>query len=650
MPQKNNSASTNDDGIDGDEIEQAGDDAVRRIQRLWRKYQKACGVATQAILQHHHLHRQQQQQQNISSATTTRNFPKGKTATKKEDGLSKRRGSGIDVGDADDDASSRESAAEATLVQLARAARRIQTFWRRLYTAAGVDEVDDDFEGDDGKPAVAAASHRNEAAAAATSDDPRREKSGDYYHHHHHHHRGGRQPQQQAQQQQRSLPRSCVPTSDAAQSIQRMWRRYRQALLDHQHDEQEEHEKQSLPLRSQRENRTAASDGGDDEIDGGDERLSRISRTVSERTSVNRNVKGNGAKDLSTTASRETYDNDNNNITSTSNNNTSNVAASAAVVEQCLRELQQECESLAGSIDDIASSLFDSQDNGEVGDIDDEGDEKFSRRSSRDDNADDDDDDDLDLDDDDVEDDVEDGRSAVLRIQRWWRRSSRQNGSDINNTSYNGYNIAASSLGASSVANNGVESTNAIQPLPQSDGEHDRQRAESAIRALQFRFRLRRLRQIFEERDRSEAAERVQRAWRVRRTRQQHAQRLRDGMRDGAARVIQNAFRRRSGASESDRISPLQRQSPDEGNQQRQQQQHQQSRSSCFGLQRRHANDCDLLSDVRPIPHCIVCLGEDVQVCFLPCGHAQTCLLCGNVLRRCPTCRAIVAMRIRIYL
>jgi hypothetical protein len=50
------------------------------------------------------------------------------------------------------------------------------------------------------------------------------------------------------------------------------------------------------------------------------------------------------------------------------------------------------------------------------------------------------------------------------------------------------------------------------------------------------------------------------------------------------------------------------------------------------------------------IPSCIVCINENVQVALLPCGHAQLCLNCASMVRRCPTCRRIVALQIRIYL
>jgi syndecan 1 len=50
------------------------------------------------------------------------------------------------------------------------------------------------------------------------------------------------------------------------------------------------------------------------------------------------------------------------------------------------------------------------------------------------------------------------------------------------------------------------------------------------------------------------------------------------------------------------------------------------------------------------LPECVVCLGAEVQVALLPCGHAQLCAACGAVLRRCPSCRALVAMKVRIYL
>jgi hypothetical protein len=51
------------------------------------------------------------------------------------------------------------------------------------------------------------------------------------------------------------------------------------------------------------------------------------------------------------------------------------------------------------------------------------------------------------------------------------------------------------------------------------------------------------------------------------------------------------------------------------------------------------------------MPCCCICIEEEVQVVLLPCAHACICAGCNEVgYRRCPLCRHVVAMSIRIYL
>ncbi|XP_039632036.1 E3 ubiquitin-protein ligase LRSAM1 isoform X1 [Polypterus senegalus] len=46
---------------------------------------------------------------------------------------------------------------------------------------------------------------------------------------------------------------------------------------------------------------------------------------------------------------------------------------------------------------------------------------------------------------------------------------------------------------------------------------------------------------------------------------------------------------------------------------------------------------------------CVVCMENESQVVFLPCGHICCCLPCSEVLRSCPLCRSDIAQHIRIY-
>ena len=42
---------------------------------------------------------------------------------------------------------------------------------------------------------------------------------------------------------------------------------------------------------------------------------------------------------------------------------------------------------------------------------------------------------------------------------------------------------------------------------------------------------------------------------------------------------------------------------------------------------------------------CKVCLDEEVQISFLPCGHLVTCEGCANHLHQCPTCRKNIKVK-----
>jgi hypothetical protein len=47
---------------------------------------------------------------------------------------------------------------------------------------------------------------------------------------------------------------------------------------------------------------------------------------------------------------------------------------------------------------------------------------------------------------------------------------------------------------------------------------------------------------------------------------------------------------------------------------------------------------------------CKICMEEDIQTAFVPCGHAATCWKCNTKVGKCPVCRADIHQRIRIYL
>ncbi|NXX82033.1 LRSM1 ligase, partial [Urocolius indicus] len=48
-------------------------------------------------------------------------------------------------------------------------------------------------------------------------------------------------------------------------------------------------------------------------------------------------------------------------------------------------------------------------------------------------------------------------------------------------------------------------------------------------------------------------------------------------------------------------------------------------------------------------PECVVCMEQETQMVFLPCGHVCCCQSCSEKLHTCPLCRRDVAQRIRIF-
>eukprot|EP00455_Lapot_gusevi_P038904 TRINITY_DN4359_c0_g1_i1.p1 TRINITY_DN4359_c0_g1~~TRINITY_DN4359_c0_g1_i1.p1 ORF type:complete len:653 (-),score=213.79 TRINITY_DN4359_c0_g1_i1:29-1987(-) len=46
---------------------------------------------------------------------------------------------------------------------------------------------------------------------------------------------------------------------------------------------------------------------------------------------------------------------------------------------------------------------------------------------------------------------------------------------------------------------------------------------------------------------------------------------------------------------------------------------------------------------------CVICLGEERQVVFIPCGHICCCEECGDILQTCPICRTRITQNIDIF-
>eukprot|EP01083_Nonionella_stella_P208066 755326_1 len=46
---------------------------------------------------------------------------------------------------------------------------------------------------------------------------------------------------------------------------------------------------------------------------------------------------------------------------------------------------------------------------------------------------------------------------------------------------------------------------------------------------------------------------------------------------------------------------------------------------------------------------CIVCMEDEAVMAFSPCGHAQTCAACAELVDVCPVCRTVIEGRLRVY-
>ena len=47
---------------------------------------------------------------------------------------------------------------------------------------------------------------------------------------------------------------------------------------------------------------------------------------------------------------------------------------------------------------------------------------------------------------------------------------------------------------------------------------------------------------------------------------------------------------------------------------------------------------------------CKVCMENDVDTVFLPCGHLVSCNQCSPKLRKCPVCRTYIRGTVRTFL
>ena len=39
---------------------------------------------------------------------------------------------------------------------------------------------------------------------------------------------------------------------------------------------------------------------------------------------------------------------------------------------------------------------------------------------------------------------------------------------------------------------------------------------------------------------------------------------------------------------------------------------------------------------------CVICMEENNQIVFIPCGHFCTCEICSNKIQKCPLCRSLI--------
>ena len=47
---------------------------------------------------------------------------------------------------------------------------------------------------------------------------------------------------------------------------------------------------------------------------------------------------------------------------------------------------------------------------------------------------------------------------------------------------------------------------------------------------------------------------------------------------------------------------------------------------------------------------CKICMENEMEITFLPCGHLMSCINCAPVLKNCPICRRPIKGSVRTYL
>jgi hypothetical protein len=53
--------------------------------------------------------------------------------------------------------------------------------------------------------------------------------------------------------------------------------------------------------------------------------------------------------------------------------------------------------------------------------------------------------------------------------------------------------------------------------------------------------------------------------------------------------------------------------------------------------------------ELDPERECCICIVEERQIAFIPCGHAVCCRTCATKLKECPVCRKKIKSRLNLY-
>lgn len=54
--------------------------------------------------------------------------------------------------------------------------------------------------------------------------------------------------------------------------------------------------------------------------------------------------------------------------------------------------------------------------------------------------------------------------------------------------------------------------------------------------------------------------------------------------------------------------------------------------------------------NLKELNQCKICMDNDINVTFIPCGHLVCCSDCGKSVRHCPLCRTPIERSFRVYL